>query len=154
MSAYKRASYVGFVLYFFAAILGLYGLYNFGEKVSLDERGITTQGEVLDLMVIEPYRRAEVKFETNDGQTVYFVDDLYWNQDFNAYQKGQQVEVIYDPADPQSTAVINDFFQRNTAPWWPVIVGAMVFLVGFIMRRVMLGKHERWEKRLREAERS
>ena len=62
--------------------------------------------------------------------------------------KGQKVEVLYDPANPIQTAVINDFFQRTTAPWWPVIVGGIVFLVGFIMRKIMLRKAKELDARL------
>ncbi len=136
---------MGFVLYLFSFVLLLYGLNNLNEKFELDKAGVITQGVVYNLMVIEPYRRAEVRFTTQTGQTVQFVDALFWNQDFEAYKKGQSVAVIYDPKAPQQTATINDFFQRNTKPFWPMIVGAIVFLVGFIMRKILLGKARRYE---------
>lgn len=144
MNAYKNASYVGFVLYFFAIVLVLYGFFNLGKELELDEMGKLASGEVYDLQVVEPYRLAWVAFKTEEGNTIRFMDKLYWAQDFDKYRIGQKVEVIYDPKNPEKTAVINDFFQRNTAPWWPVIVGFIIFLVGFTMRKIMLKKAKKF----------
>ena len=140
MGSYKRASYVGYVLYLFSFVLFAYGLVNLEKQLAFDEKGVLAQGMVYNLMAIEPYRRAEVKFKTKTGQSIQFIDKLYWLQDFKAYKKGDKVSVLYDPAAPQKTAMINDFFQRNTEPWWPVIVGCIVFLFGFVLRKIMLKK--------------
>lgn len=102
---------------------------------------------VYELAVTEPYRQAMVAFTTDKGETVQFLDKLFWNHEFHKYTVGQQVNVIYDPANPQATATINEFFQRNTAPWWPCIVGLVVIFVGWIMRRTMLRKARAYEAR-------
>jgi len=141
MNAYKNASYAGYALYFFGIVLILFGFGNLMIEQELDRNGVETTGTVFELEVNEPYRQAWVEF-TADGQTVQFLDKLFWNQDFEKYQVGDQVSVIYEPADPQGTATINDFFQRNTAPWWPSILGLVVFFTGFFMRRSMLKKAE------------
>ncbi|MDZ4726742.1 MAG: DUF3592 domain-containing protein [Leptospira sp.] len=148
MNGFRNASYVGFVLYMFGIILFMYGFYNLSIEKDLDQKGLKTTGEVYDLEVTEPYRQAWVIFKTEKGQTVRFLDKLFWNHSFEKYKKGQKVEVLYDPANPIQTAVINDFFQRTTAPWWPVIVGGIVFLVGFIMRKIMLRKAKELDARL------
>jgi len=145
MNAYKNASYAGFVLYLIGIVLIIYGLINLSKEIELDQKGIKTKGYVFDLNVIEPYRQAMVQFETDKGNTVRFLDKLFWSQIFNTYSIGQEVEVIYDPANPQKTATINEFFQRNTEPWWPVIVALVVILVGWIMRRIMLKKARIYE---------
>lgn len=138
MNGFRNASYVGFVLYLFGIILFIYGFYNLSIEKDLDQKGQKTTGEVYDLEVTEPYRQAWVQFKTEDGKQIRFLDKLFWNHSFEKYKKGDQVEVIYDPEKPNQTAVINHFFQRTTAPWWPVIVGVIVFLVGYVMRKIML----------------
>lgn len=145
MNAYKNASYVGFVLYFFALVLFAYGFVNLSEKWNLDYKGEIVQGKIMNLMVIEPYHRAEVTFTTKQGQTLHFVDVLYWNKDLDTYKKGDVVPVIYDPAAPQQSAMINGFFQRNTAPFWPMMVSFIVWVFGFVMRRIMLKKARAYE---------
>lgn len=44
--------------------------------------------------------------------------------------------------------MINDFFQRATAPWWPVIVGGILFIVGFVLRKIMLKKAKELDARM------
>ena len=140
MNAYKNASYAGFVLYVIGIVLIIYGGTNLLKESELDKKGLKTKGQVFDLSKVEPYRQAWVQFKTKEGNTVRFLDKLFWYHGFKAYSAGQEVEVIYDPANPEKTAVINEFFQRNTEPWWPVIVGLAIILVGWIMRRIMLKK--------------
>lgn len=145
MNAYKNASFVGIILYLFGIVLIVYGLYNLGIEKKLDKEGLTAKGIVYELNVVEPYRQAWVEFTTADGKKVHFLDKLFWNQDFEKYKVGQEVEVIYNPADPKGTATINEFFQRNTAPWWPFVVGLIVIFVGRIMRRSMRKKARNYE---------
>jgi|GEM_PF-891853 len=145
MNAYKNASYAGFVLYLIGIVLILYGWTNLSREMELNKKGLTAKGYVFDLNVVEPYRQAWVKFKTDKGKTVRFLDKLFWSTVFNKYTVGQEVEVIYDPANPEKTATINEFFQRQTGPWWPVIVGLVVVLVGWIMRRIMLKKARMYE---------
>lgn len=148
MNAYRNASYVGFVLYLIGIVLFLYGFYFLSIEKELDAKGIKTTGEVYALEITEPYRQAWVVFKTEKGQTIRFLDKLFWNHSFEKYKKGQKVEVLYDPENPNQTAVINDFFQRTTAPWWPVIVGMIVIMVGFVFRKIMKRKAIELDKRL------
>jgi len=148
MNAFRNASYAGFVLYFIGIVLFFYGMVNLSIEMDLDMKGLKATGEVYDLEVTEPYRQAWVVFQAQDGQTVRFLDKLFWNLDFEKYKVGQKVEVIYDPANPIQTAVIDDFFQRKTEPWWPVIMGFIVILVAFIMRKIMLRKAIELDKTL------
>jgi hypothetical protein len=148
MNAYKNASYVGFVLYLIGIVLILYGWTNLSKEMELNQKGIKTKGYVFDLNVVEPYRQAWVKFKTDKGKTVRFLDKLFWSNVFSKYTVGQEVEVIYDPANPEKTATINEFFQRQTGPWWPVIIGLVVILVGWIVRRIMLKKARMHEAQL------
>lgn len=140
MNAYRNASFAGIILGLIGAVVVVYGLVNLGTEMDLSKKGQTATGTVIDLNVVEPYRQAIVRFQTAEGDTVTFIDKLFWNNAFETYKVGQEVEVIYDPAMPNQTATINQFFQRNTAPWWPVILGAVVILVGIIMRKGMLKK--------------
>jgi hypothetical protein len=140
MNAYKNPSYTGFILYLIGIVLIVYGLTNLARELDLDQKGVKATGTVFDLSVTQPYRQAMVRFQTGEGATVVFLDKLFWNNIFKTYSIGDEVEVIYDPADPEKTAVINEFFQRNTEPWWPVILGLVVMFVGWIMRRIMLKK--------------
>lgn len=148
MNGYRNASYMGFVLVLIGLVVAAYGLYNLTIEWDLDKKGLKTQGEVFELEAIPPYNRAWVMFTTKSGETVRFLDKLYWNKYFNTYTIGQKVEVIYDPADPIQTATINDFFQRNTAPWFPVILGGIVALVGILMRRMLLRKAKRLDEQM------
>ncbi|AFM11673.1 DUF3592 domain-containing protein [Turneriella parva] len=148
MNGFRNASYVGFVLFLIGLVVTGYGLYNLTIEKKLDAVGIKTKGKVYDLAVIEPYRKALVEFKDSKGKKVQFEDKLFWNHSFQKYTKGQEVEVLYDPADPIRTAVINDFFQRATAPWFPVIIGGILFIVGFILRKIMLKKAKELDARM------
>ena len=148
MNGFRNASYLGFVLYLIGLVVIGYGLYNLSIEKNLDKVGLKTKGKVFDLAVVEPYRKAMVEFKDAKGRTVRFEDKLFWNHSFQKYTKGQEVEVLYDPADPIRTAVINDFFQRATAPWWPVIVGGILFVVGFVLRKIMLRQAKALDERM------
>lgn len=137
-----------FILYIFGIVLIVYGLANLGTEKELDQKGLKAKGKVYDLNVVEPYRQAWVEFKTNKGKTVRFLDKLFWNHEFETYKVGQEVEVIYNPDKPEQTATINNFFQRNTAPWWPFLVGLVIIIVGWFMRRIMLEKAKNYEEQL------
>ncbi|MBI2258754.1 MAG: DUF3592 domain-containing protein [Flavobacteriia bacterium] len=146
MNAYRNVSYVGFVLLFIGLVLFGYGIYNLNIEKELDKVGVSTKGMVYELETIEPYKRAWVKFADQKGDTIRFLDKLYWNKSFEKYTIGQEVEVLYNPNDPMQTATINDFFQRNTAPWWPVVLGGIVSLIGLLLRRRMLKKAKKFDE--------
>nr|WP_280530783.1 DUF3592 domain-containing protein [Leptospira bouyouniensis] len=126
----------------------LYGFYHLTIEKQLDTKGKKTKGEVYALEITEPYRQAWVEFKTEKGQTIRFLDKLFWNHSFEKYKKGQKVDVLYDPENPIQTAVINDFIQRTTVSWWPVIVGMIVIMVGFVFRKIMKRKATELDKRL------
>lgn len=147
-NSYKvAATVISFFLFSASIVLVVYGLYNLKLEMDLDAVGIKTEGIVIDLAVVQPYRLAIVEFRTKDGQTIQFQDKLYWNWQFEKYKVGDKVEVIYDPKAPYQTAVINDFFQRNTAPWFPVIIGVVVAFVVWITRKILHRKSERWQQK-------
>lgn len=147
-NSYKvAANVIGFFLFSASIVLIAYGLYNLKLEKDLDAVGIKAEGTVIDLAVVQPYRLAIVEFRTKDGQTIQFQDKLYWNWQFEKYKVGDKVDVIYDPKAPHQTAVINDFFQRNTAPWFPVIMGVVVALVAWITRKILHRKSERWQQK-------
>nr|WP_279631088.1 DUF3592 domain-containing protein [Leptospira bouyouniensis] len=126
----------------------LYGFYHLTIEKQLDTKGKKTKGEVYALEITEPYRQAWVEFKTEKGQTIRFLDKLFWNHSFEKYKKGQKVDVLYDPENPIQTAVTNDFIQRTTVSWWPVIVGMIVIMVGFVFRKIMKRKATELDKRL------
>lgn len=136
MNAYKRVTFVGYVLFIASLVLLVYGLKNLLDERQLDQDGLITTGWVFELEDIPPYQRAWVKFESSTGDTVRFLDKLFWNKYFFKYKIGQELEVIYDPKNPILSATINEYFQRNTGPWFPVVLGAIVALVGLIVIRV------------------
>lgn len=146
MNAYRNASYVGFVLFLIGLVLVGYGIVNFKKEVKTDNIGLKATGKVFDFNVTVPYSQAWVEFKTEKGKSVRFLDKLMWNTHFQKYKIGQQVEVVYEPADPEKTARINEFFQRNIEPWFPVIIGGVLFLVGFVLRRIMLRKAKQFDE--------
>lgn len=145
MNGFRNASYAMFVLMLAGLVVIGYGLYNLSLEKEFDRKGEMAYGIVYELAVTEPYRQAMVQFATKDGKIVHFLDKLYWNHSFEKYKVGQQVSVIYDPADPEKTATIDEFFQRNTAPWWPVIVGGIAFFAGLILRISLLKKARQFD---------
>jgi hypothetical protein len=101
MNAYKNASYAGFVLYVIGIVLIIYGGTNLLKMSALDQKGLKAKGKVFDLNVVEPYRQAWVQFKTKEGKIVRFLDKLFWYHGFKKYSAGQEVEVLYDPANPE-----------------------------------------------------
>lgn len=148
MNAYKIGSYIAFIFFIIAIVLIAYGITDFVKRKDFEKKAIITTGVVYDFCVTPPYKQALVEFTAQDGTKVIFVDKLFWNAEFNTYIIGQEVEVIYDPADPYKTAYINGFFQKNIAIWWPIILGIISVIAGIIMRISMLKKSKMFEDRL------
>lgn len=124
---------------FFAGFC-LWGAYAAYTSWQLDQNGETTTGIVVSLAesssseggccVYSPV----IEFSAN-GQTYTFEGDNA--SDPPAYQVGEQVNVIYDPADPD-TAQINKWVERWLFPI--LIIPAMSFaalLVNFFLIRAL-----------------
>lgn len=151
MNGYRNASCGMFLLYLFGLVLLGYGVFNLVEKYTFDQKSLEAQGTVSDIEVIDMYNRAWVEFETAEGEDITFLDALWWNEAFQSYSVGEEVDVVYDPDNPAQTAVIDDFFQRYVAILWPSILGFIVFFIGWIMRRRLLRKAEALDKRLEQS---
>lgn len=154
MNAYKNASFAGIVILILGIIVSIYGFSWFLYQENLDENGLITTGIVVDINEKDFYRSPIVTFTTQDSQEVSFLSKLDVNVDLFQYEIGQEVEVIYDPSDPQQTAEVNAYWERNTAHTWSGVVGVFMIIFGFFWRRHMLNKAEKYETRLREASRS
>ena len=79
----------------------------------LEQNGLRVKGEVIDLdkrsnsdgTTFAPI----VRFDTNEGQTITHISLSGSNPPM--YQRGDQVEIIYDPANPDLNVMINE-------GWW------------------------------------
>lgn len=121
---------------FFAGFC-LWGAYAGYTSWKLDNEGATTTGIVVELeesddseggcCVYSPV----IEFEAN-GQTFTFEGD---NASYPpAYEVGEQVEVIYNPADP-GTAQINKWTER----WlFPIIIIPVMILAALILNFFMI----------------
>ena len=129
---------------FFAGFC-LWGVYAGYTSWRLQNEGLTTTGSVVRL---EESNSSEggccvyspvIEFSAN-GQTHSFEGDNA--SDPPAYQVGEVVNVIYDPADP-STAQINKWTERWLFPIIiiPVMIFAAVLLNFFMIRAWIRGEH-------------
>ena len=129
---------------FFAGFC-LWGVYAGYTSWRLQNEGLTTTGSVVRL---EESNSSEggccvyspvIEFSAN-GQTHSLEGDNA--SDPPAYQVGEVVNVIYDPADP-STAQINKWTERWLFPIIiiPVMIFAAVLLNFFMIRAWIRGEH-------------
>lgn len=129
---------------FFAGFC-LWGVYAGYTSWRLQNEGLTTTGSVVRL---EESNSSEggccvyspvIEFSAN-GQTHSFEGDNA--SDPPAYQVGEVVNVIYDPADP-STAQINKWTERWLFPIIiiPVMIFAAALLNFFMIRAWVRGEH-------------
>ena len=133
--------YIGCIIIFanlFFAGFCLWGVYAAYTSWTLEQNGETVTGEVVRL---EESNSSEggccvyspvIEFQAN-GQTYSFEGD---NASYPpAYEVGEEVSVLYDPADPD-TAQINKWSERWLMPI--ILIPAMLFaalLVNFFMIR-------------------
>ena len=121
---------------FFAGFC-LWGVYAGYTSWKLDNEGLTTTGIVVKLEESDDSEGSccvyspVIEFDAN-GQTFTFEGD---NASYPpAYDVGEQVNVIYDPANP-NTAQINKWTER----WlFPIIIVPVMIIVALIMNFFMI----------------
>jgi hypothetical protein len=143
MNAYRNASYVGFVLSVFGAVIAVYGFSFLLELQNLDANGVVVKGVVFDISEKAIYRAPYVKFKTLEGKEYMFLSDLDQNKDLFPYTIGQEVDVIYNKDNP-GEARINNFWERNFAQIFLGIFGVFLFLFGFFVRWQFLRKAKKY----------
>jgi hypothetical protein len=122
---------------FFAGFC-LWGAYAGYISWRLEQEGVTTTGTVIELessdsseggcCVYSPV----IEFTANNDQTYTFEGDTA--SDPPAYDVGEQVDVLYDPNDPE-TAQINKWTERWLFPM--IIIPAMI-LAAIVVNIVMI----------------
>lgn len=145
MSAYKRASYVGFVIFIFGIIIAIYGFSFLLKQNDLEANGILVKGTVFDIEENAIYRAPWVKFTTKDGKEIRFKSELEQNVDFFSYTVGQEVEVIYHKDNPKQ-AKINAFWESNFEQIFLGIVGVFLLFFGLFLRWLFLRKAKKYER--------
>ncbi len=143
MSAYKRVSFVGIVIFLFGIVITGYGFSFLMADNDLQDNGIIVKGTVVDINEKDIYRSPFVEFVTKDGQTVTFLSKLDVNVDLFQYHIGQEVEVIYHKDNPDNCE-INAFWERNSAQMYLGFVGIFLMIFGIIMRRRFLKKARKY----------
>lgn len=146
MSAYKRASFVGIVLFLIGIGLSIYGGSFYLKQQDLENNGVRVKGTVVDIGKKAIYRFAFVKFKTTDGQEITFKNELEQNVDIFPYKMGQEVPVIYHKDDPKN-AKIDDFWNANFLPIYLGIVGGFLVVFGLFLRWHFLRKARRYRYR-------
>lgn len=144
MSAYRRVSFVGIVLMLIGAGLMFWGAKALLQARALGSDGIRTQGTVVDIRKNGIYRSPIVEFYTRTGEKVIFTSELEVNQDMFNYNIGDKVPVIYNPDEPAS-AKIDAFWERNFLQLFLLLLGGIVALTGWFVRRSFLKKARAYE---------
>ena len=85
-------------------------LYVGRQRAALNKQGLRVQGEIVELKISGLdllHRCPVVRFQTHTGQcfTVYSAERV----DIGAYAKGEKVEVIYLPTDPEQFRIVSEF---------------------------------------------
>ena len=82
-------------------------------KLSHAMQGDRAQGKVVDFVHRRPSYRPVIGFYTRAGQWVEFTGDMTMEKS----DKGRELEVAYDPANPWKTAVVisEDVLRRQAA---------------------------------------
>ncbi len=102
-------------------------------------QGKVATGEVTDVIIKrktgsngykQTYYYPVAYFETIDGQTVS--QELDYGTTFNEYPKGQEIEIVYDPTDPQKCQ-LNSQPVLVYVPWLYMIFGFILLTVGTLL---------------------
>ena len=143
MNAYRNASYVGFVIMIFGAIITVYGFSFLLNQQELEANAVRVKGTVIELSSNGPmYLAPVVKFKTNEGREITFRSELDLNKSLNPYSVGQEVNVIYHKDNP-TKAKIDAFWEANFGQIFLGIFGLIVMLVGLIIRWSLMRKSRR-----------
>ena len=107
-------------------------------------QGKVTKGKVTDVIMKretgsnsykQTYYYPVVYFETSDGQAVS--QELDYGTTFNEYAKGKEVEIVYDPADPQKCQ-LNSRPVLVYTPWLFMAFGFILLTVGVLLQFELL----------------
>jgi hypothetical protein len=122
---------------FFAGFC-LWGAYAGYISWRLEQEGVTTTGTVIELEASDSSEGGccvyspVIEFTANDDQTYTFEGDTA--SDPPAYDVGEEVNVLYDPNDPE-TAQINKWTER----WlFPIIIIPAMILAAIVVNIVMI----------------
>ena len=140
MSIFKRA-YKSFMQGpIFVILFGL-AFFGIGAGLSYKQFNLQLNGEQAQGQVVGLSEQCDdegcayapvVSFQTRDGSTVYYRSNYHSSPP--AYDVGEQVNVIYDPANP-NTAQINKWTER----WlFPIIIVPVMIIVALIMNFFMI----------------
>lgn len=140
MSAYKRASFVGFVIAIFGIIIAVYGFKFLLERNDLQANGIKVKGKVIEIGQNGPmYRFPIVEFKTADGKKRVFKSRLEINHLMFKYVIGQEVDVIYHKNDVKNVEV-DAFWEQNMPQIFLGSFGLFLMLLGLFLRWMFLRK--------------
>ncbi len=143
MSAYKTASYVGFVIFFLGLIVSVYGFSFLLAQNELEAKGVRVKGAVFDINEKAIYRSPWVRFKTLEGQEITFLSELEQNVDFFPYVIGQEVDVIYHQDNPKR-AKIDAFWESNFEQIFLGMVGLFMLAFGLFVRWQFLRKARKY----------
>lgn len=122
------------------AIIGLIllggALYLYQDKQAFLEKSEVAQGTVVELLSTKSKNsisyRPVVQFITKVGEKIKFSSSVGSNP--ASYNVGENVEVLYDPINPNK-AEINGFSSLYLAPLILGVIGTAFFLIGFMSIR-------------------
>lgn len=143
MNAYKRASFVGIVLFLFGIVIAMYGFSFLLQTNDLQKNGIIVQWKVVGIAEKAIYRSPIVEFVTNDDQKMTFKSRLEVNRYMFDYTIGQEVEVIYHKDDP-TNAEINAFREQYMPQIYLGSFGVFLMLLGIFLRWLFLRKAKKF----------
>ena len=133
MGAYRAVSYVGIVIFLLGGVVAVYGLTFWLEVEDLKKNGIKAEGTVYEIGQKAIYRFPFVKFKTKEGKEIMFKSQLEVNMDLFQYKIGDKVTVIYHKDDPNNVR-IDGFWEKNIERLYLGVLGAIVMMVGLIVR--------------------
>jgi hypothetical protein len=130
----KALSFIKYAFLTIGLVLITAALYFYQKQRAFQERALTAQGTVIELLestsdnsiVYKPL----VLFKTKEGKEVKFTTSFSTSPP--SYSVGESVEVLYDSAEPNS-ASINGFTSLWLGPLICGVLGMIFFLIGFFI---------------------
>ncbi|GIV39422.1 MAG: hypothetical protein KatS3mg033_1222 [Thermonema sp.] len=143
-ASYRRVSFAGIVLMLIGLGLAIWGTQALWAAYSLNATGIRTEGTVIEIGKKGIYRFPRVEFYTSSGEKVDFWSKFEVSQDLFSYKIGDKVPVIYNPDNP-AEAQIDAFWERNFLHLFLLLLGGIIALIGWLVRRNFLKKARNYE---------
>lgn len=123
----QQANWSWFVLLFGIAMLGIGSTVGYSIW-DLEENGLSASGKVIGLEANDSDDGVTyapiVRYETQEGRTVKFTSNYSSNPP--SYKKGDEVDVLYNPQDPEEDVMID-------AGWWNWVIPYSLLAVGFFL---------------------